>query len=220
MSLILDALKKLDREESSRRRGMTNIATEILKPDISPGGGRLPRYLAAVFLAAIATVVITYAVMVKFGGESKKLLPAASSLPVPSRQGASGLPAQEPFRGIQAERSPVSPQKQNPAARTNRGTPKNEKEAIRNVTSGEAGIASRDTEKPIDHVSREAMMTPPSLKISGIIWSEEPSERRAVINGMVTREGAMIEGMKVMVIYPNHVRFSYNGRLIEISMSH
>ena len=33
MSLILDALKKLDREKSSRRNGTANIAVEILRPD-------------------------------------------------------------------------------------------------------------------------------------------------------------------------------------------
>ncbi len=220
MSLILDALKKLDREESSRRKGMTNIATEILKPDISPGGVKLPRYLVAVFLAVIATVLITYAVMVMFGGPPKKLPPTASSLPAPRHQGAPALPAREPLRVIQDERSPVSPQNQTPAARTNTAIPKSGNEAIRNDASKEAGITPRNTEKPSERVSSESAMTPPSVKLSGIIWNEEPSERRAVINGMVTSEGAVIEGMKVVEIYPNHVRFSYNGRLIEISISH
>ncbi|MGA2959668.1 MAG: general secretion pathway protein GspB [Thermodesulfobacteriota bacterium] len=56
------------------------------------------------------------------------------------------------------------------------------------------------------------------LKISGIVWHEEPSERRAVINGSFTKEGSVIEGVKVVEIFPTRVRFSHNGRTFEISV--
>ena len=60
MSLILDALKKLDREKSSRRSGTMNIAIEILKPDRPRPGKTNLFYLAAGFLAVAATTVSAY----------------------------------------------------------------------------------------------------------------------------------------------------------------
>ena len=67
MSLILDALKKLDREKSSRRNGTANIAAEILKPSMSRPGKRILRYFTTISLTAIAAAAITYAAMGGFG---------------------------------------------------------------------------------------------------------------------------------------------------------
>ena len=60
MSVILDALRKLDREKSSRRNGTAPIAVEILRPDLSRPGKKIPVYLAAVSLTAMAAAAITY----------------------------------------------------------------------------------------------------------------------------------------------------------------
>jgi len=62
MSVILDALKKLDREKSSRRSATANIAVEILSPDLPRPGKRIPLYAAIALLASIATAAITYSV--------------------------------------------------------------------------------------------------------------------------------------------------------------
>ncbi len=59
MSVILDALRKLDREKSSRRNGTANIAVEIIRPDLSRPGKRVSPYLAALSLTAIAAAAIT-----------------------------------------------------------------------------------------------------------------------------------------------------------------
>jgi len=57
----------------------------------------------------------------------------------------------------------------------------------------------------------------PQLKISGIVWHEQPAMRRAVINGSFTSEGSQIEGVKVLEILPTRVRFSYQNQVFEIS---
>ena len=75
MSLILDALKKLDREKSSRRNGTSNIAVEILRPDATRPGKRIPLYLLVVALTAVVTAALTYAV-VEFRFLSKPSPPA------------------------------------------------------------------------------------------------------------------------------------------------
>lgn len=86
MSVILDVLRKLDREKSSRRRSATaNIALEILKPDLPRSEKRIPLYFAAVGLTAIATAAITYA-LVGFGFLSKSPSPELINPPTTSQE--------------------------------------------------------------------------------------------------------------------------------------
>lgn len=59
---------------------------------------------------------------------------------------------------------------------------------------------------------------PLSLKVTVIVWDEDPSRRWAMINGMKLSEGSMIEGVKVEEITLTNVRFLQNGRHFEISM--
>jgi len=57
----------------------------------------------------------------------------------------------------------------------------------------------------------------PRLKISAIVWHEQPAMRRAVINGSFATEGYQIEGVKVVKIFPTRVRFSYKNQVFELS---
>lgn len=86
MSVILDALRKLDREKSSRRKGTANIAVEILRPDLTHPGRRVPIYIVTVAVAAIVAAAITYGVMSEFGFPSKSSPPATKTASVPSQQ--------------------------------------------------------------------------------------------------------------------------------------
>ena len=58
----------------------------------------------------------------------------------------------------------------------------------------------------------------PRLKISGIVWNDDPAKRRAVINGTFTNEGSVVEGLKIVEILPTKVRFLHQGRPLEISI--
>jgi type II secretory pathway component PulC len=72
--------------------------------------------------------------------------------------------------------------------------------------------------KPGEPVAGRSAADPPPLKISGIVWNEEPSSRRAVINGTLLSEGSAIEGVKVVEIFPTKVRFLYQGAYFEKSI--
>src|SRR3974390_1892037 len=109
MSVILDALKKLDREKSSGRGGTANIAVEILSPDLPRSGKGIPRYAAIAFVTAIATAAVTYGVMVKTGVLSKSSFPPAIRASVPKQEGAPVPIPSEPARDTQDEISPVPP---------------------------------------------------------------------------------------------------------------
>jgi general secretion pathway protein B len=223
MSVILDALKKLDREKSSRRSGTSNIAIEILRPDLPHPGKRIPLYVAFAFLASIAMAAITYSLMLK-GGFLSKPSPLLTMNPAGPNQQVALVPfSNEPVRDAREEISPALPKIQShvkskkPAASLveNQG---DEKKINRNVSLKEADTAPEKTNLPSEHAANGSAATSPSLNISAIVWYEEPSKRFAMINSLIATEGSVIEGMKVEEIYPNRVRFLHNSQHLEISI--
>jgi general secretion pathway protein B len=218
MSLILEALKKLDREKSSRRTGTANIAVEILRPDLPHPGKRIPLYFVAISVTAVAAAAITYAVVTQFGFFSKSSPPASVDALPPRQQVLSAPLSREPIRGARDEISRVPPKVEDHAKSKSPVAPPSEKKESPKVTSEEADVAATDIKKPAERTPEGSVTTPPSLKVSGIIWSEEPSKRFAVINGTVTTEGSIIHGVKVVEIHPTRVLLSHKGQSFEISL--
>jgi general secretion pathway protein B len=297
MSLILDALKKLDREKSSGRSRPGNLALEILKPDFPLSPRRIPLYLGIFSITAVATAGITYAVIAGFGYLSKSSTPPPANFPQPSQQSAlasrdslspsppafgnlppsnqqgtaaapetmahlQSFPAtpvilptpskaeapvstestspskivppanppvtiqqaapaplpREPVREAREEISRVSPKIQAPADGKPPLPVPAEKQSSGKVISKETTVAPGIMKKTVEQNPDVSATGPPVLKLSGILWHEDPLERRAVINGMVLTEGNVIEGVKVLEIHPTHVRLSHKDRPFEISM--
>lgn len=246
MSVILDALKKLDREKLSRRGGMANIAVEILRPDPHRPVKRNSLYFAVISLTVVATVAITYIAMVKFdfvsksslpppghppelservasapvefGSLSKSLPPAPVSPPASSQQIPSTPLSTEPVRDARDEISRIPLKRQRPDENKSPAISAEDKKASQSVISEKVDVTPGNTKKTIGTPNGSAT-TPPLLKLSAIVWYEQPSERFAMINGMKANEGSVIEGVKVVEIHPTSVRFLYNGQHFEISMS-
>ncbi len=57
------------------------------------------------------------------------------------------------------------------------------------------------------------------LRVSAILWNENPSERRAGINGLVLSEGSSIEGFTVVEIKSTSVVFSTRGKRLEVDIN-
>ncbi len=93
-----------------------------------------------------------------------------------------------------------------------------EKKRSGNLIPEESKVAPAKAIKLPEETPGRSTKTPSSLRISGIIWSEEPSKRIAVINGMTLTEGSVIEGVKVVEILPTRVRFSHNDLSFEIHL--
>jgi general secretion pathway protein B len=216
MSLILDALKKLNREKSSRPDGTANIAVEILRPDTPRPAKRMLRYFAAVCITAVATACVTYAIMAGLGIMSKSSPPATVS--PPGQQVTSAAPARDPVSSATDERSGPPAKIQDDAKSKESSIPPSGKKARRDIIRKEPDVATEIIKKSTEPATRVSVASPPSLKLSGIIWQEEPGERRAMINGKIASEGSIIEGVKVVEIHPARVRFSYNGKPFEISL--
>ena len=217
MSVILNALKKLDREKSSHRDGTANIAFEILRHDPPRPAKRMLRYFAAVSITAVATACVTYAVIAGFGILSKSSLPATVSAP-PGQQVTSAAPARDLVSGSTDEISGPPAKIQGNTESKESAIPPSGKKAGRDILRKEPVVAPEMIKKSADPATMVSVASPPSLKLSGIIWQEEPSERRAMINGKIASEGSIIEGAKVVEIHPARVRFSHNGRSFEINL--
>ncbi len=221
MSVILDALKKLDREKSSRRSGTANIAVEILRPDLPRSGKRGPLYVAIAFLTAIVTAAITYGVMVQGGRLSKSSPPLAISPPVPNQEAAPAILPGEPIQSARDEIIPVPPKTQTPVKSKKPAAPLveskgDETKIEQNVIVKEPDIAPEKAKIPPEPPPHEPATTFPSLNISAIVWYEDPSRRFAMINGLIVTEGSVVEGMKVEEIYPDRVRFLHRNQHLEI----
>jgi general secretion pathway protein B len=239
MSLILDALRKLDREKSSRRNGTTNIAAEILRPYLPPPRKRVWIYFTAVFLTAVATAAITYAVISKTTPPPGAIKPATSSLrgtPAPlshervrdtrdvvirdpgkvkarietKRPAETKKPA-EMTKPTESKKEPVEVKPPPPSP--------SEGKISSEIISKEVPVLPGDMRKPPEQIPRGSAVTAASLRLSGIVWSEEPTKRLAVINGMVTTEGYVFEGVKVMEIHPDHVLLMLNDQPFKLSLN-
>jgi hypothetical protein len=260
MSVILDVLKKLDREKPSRRSATPDIAAEILKPDLPRSRRRLPLYIGIVSITAIITAVVTFGLIKEFEFLSKSSPPAPPHLPATSRQAepapvestvqkkspppapviAPALsqqvvtpapPTQVPVREIKEEVSKVAPKTETPPESKVSveikapveskpiAAPPEEKKVSQGVIQEKKEVPPAATPKKSPETpATESATTPPTLKLSAIVWYEDPSQRFAIVNGQKAVEGSLVEGAKVVEIHRTSVRFLHNNQYFEVSM--
>jgi hypothetical protein len=222
-----------------------NIAVEILRPD-PPRPGKKSLYVATVSLTAIAAMVMTYAVMSRFGLLSKSSPPEQKSAPastqpispaqpeasiwsrsLPSAPTNLPKPAQQvapapldsglfPKSSQPAPTSPPAPSQQVAPVPLSQEPAREAREEISRVPPKIQPPAESKIPKIGVSSPDGSATTLPSLKISAIVWYEERSKRFAMVNGVIANEGSVVEGVKVEEIYPDRVRFSHNGRPFEI----
>ena len=209
MSLILDALKKLDREKAAKSGGNGDITAEILKAGDTPRrGGILPLLFTLAITASVA-VVITYMAVSGSHPRTGDTLTTAPAAPAPNPTVPKGI-AERGSISTEASQAPHS-------AVTGAVRPDKAKKAHEVTAKGHPSVGAvtptKRTARP-----EQGSVNPPVLKVSGIIWQDVPSERKAVINGTVTREGDSVEGVKVLEIYPTYVVVSSKGKSFKVKM--
>lgn len=193
MSLILDALKKMEQDRAVRRGGPVNIRPELFKERrLAP---RKPWRSAAVAAALLLTAVLTFGIVHTISSDNKpprhgaEVLPAAPEHSTAS-SGVSPIPAALP-----AEMPAVPPA---PAASTQR-----------------PGM-------PVENLAKAAVPATgggfSELKVGGIAWQEDRRDRRAVVNGVLAGEGGIIAGARIVEIFPDRVRFSLAGQTLDLSI--
>jgi hypothetical protein len=142
---------------------------------------------------------------------SRSSPPADAGPPAPAR-------SREPVRGGRGETIRAVPKIESDAESKTTSVSAGERKTSDDLIPEEAKVAPAKTMKLDEQTPGRSTKTPSSLRISGIIWSEEPSKRIAVINGMSLREGSVIEGAKVVEIHPTRVRFFHNDLSFEIPL--
>ncbi len=194
MSLILDALKKLEQEKKSRTRKVElRPAVTARKNSTSKPTWRPSLLLPAVFMLAVAgTMGITKIF-------SYRSIPLISAL------------------------KPVKVETETPPAPTPLAPPSSPDETVQTqptapvVTIPPPIKAPQPAPKRSRNVNTETNMPiPDDFKVTGIAWLEERAARRAVINGSLLREGETMSGAKLIEIRQDQVRFSRNGQTFTI----
>ncbi len=217
MSLILDALKKLEREKAASRKGSVDIVPAIIHSRSSrrgPANWKLPVVIICVIAAtAVATAVVvislaplgtrpTPAVSVN-ADDARTLNPSHA----PNLQSDSKLIPEQVRGGRIAEVAEANPTMlpQPPPAR-----------------NGHARILQQKP-KPVVERGDDSVGTlsgaASDLKVSGIAWQDDRADRRAVVNGALLGEGAVVEGAKIVRIFQDRIRFSRSGETFEITVA-
>jgi general secretion pathway protein B len=189
MSLILDALRKIELERKSKRQSSQEIRREVLNyRGITPAA------------AKSRTVVITAALLLAFAAvacffylkrpEPPRIEPALQRETL----------KQEPAPVTQLQ--PVQPQPPEPPV---------QKQFQREVNSSATPVTKATNTDTVKQKNGDEGIT-----VSGIAWQDERSMRRAVINGFLVGEGAEIQGAKIIEIKESRVRFSRGGEVFEV----
>ncbi len=209
MSSILEALKKLEDEKSARLSGSGNIAGKVVKS--GRWSKQRPAWLlpAAMAATAAAASMATYLLMDVPAGNGPAPAPAVTTPQEP--RPVSAPPAGAGLRpGSPSVAAPAPPRHESPSPAAEK-TP-----AV--VTTRAERAEPVIVEKPAPPPQAAAVQEPPSLKISGIGWQKGSADRLAIVTGWAAAEGAVIEGARVEEIFPDRVRFSFNGRQFEVPL--
>jgi general secretion pathway protein B len=211
MSSILEALKKLEDEKSSRQSGAGNIAGKVVKDGRRPKPR--PVWLLPASMAAVATTaaLATYIIMSSLSPSKK---PGHLITPVQPLQPQQAAPqAAAPIRPT-ALPSANAPNK---VVRSSPSPPVTSQEPVINAPPVQH-IESRSIAIPAQALPTEKLPGPPALKVTGIGWQKGNADRLAIVNGRAVTEGAVVEGARVEEIFPDRVRFSFNDKTFEIPL--
>jgi general secretion pathway protein B len=247
MSLILDALRKMEQERKSRKGAATGIRAEVLRYRAAVQKPQAKPYLVAGVAVSLVFAAVGAGVLLKRGAEVQATrasqgaqgsegaqqdqapAPAAAPVPVatvPVATVAVSAPPETRSPAAAAQTAALRPEA--PVAAPAPAAPvasKAARKAVGKAVGAEAGAgrveaAARPKAQPLP---REAAPEPhavlPDITISGIAYQDERSLRRAVLNGALVGEGAEVAGARVVEIKENKVRMSRGGQFFDVIFS-
>jgi general secretion pathway protein B len=221
MSYILDALKKIEHEKNKKRSdGRRSIANDLFQERSQPTSRSGLWKMAA--LAVLASLIAGGGTWFALYGKSRRgtavsrLVATQQATPV-APPPAVAPPAPMPVQALPPAGLPpaaVTPAAaaphENAAADQDEETP-----SSRRVRRPAVPVKARPV---VQKQSVQAVPAPADIKLSGIAWQDERSARRAVINGFLLKEGAVVSGATIIDIQANKVRFSSSGGQFEIRL--
>lgn len=189
MSLILDALRKMEQERKAKRQGLQEIRAEVLNyrgTTAAPEKSRIVPIMAISLLICAAAACFFY-----YNGSAAPKNDAVKAVEPRNEELPSAILPQT------VQKSPQVPpfEKSIPAEAIS--VPK-----IPKPSANAATVTKLNSDE--------------GITVSGIAWADERYLRRAVINGSLVGEGAEIQGAKVIEIREDRVRFSRGGEIFEV----
>ncbi|TGU70915.1 hypothetical protein E4633_18185 [Geomonas terrae] len=228
MSLILDALRKMEQERRSKRGNSQDLRPEVLRYRLAAQPKEKSRYP----LAIVAGLVLLCA-----GLGAGFMLKGRGAAQVADESPA-GVPAAQPAVAVPVAAAPAAPAAV--AAPQPVPAPSAMAPALAQPVVG-AATPVPSLAEPIRKTSRtaapaaaqEAVAQPrvprgenataaaggQDIVISGIAYQDERRMRRAVLNGSLVGEGAEVAGARVVEIKETKVRLSKGGHVFEIPFS-
>lgn len=227
MSLILDALRKMEQERKARRGATENIRPDVLGHRGAPRSDNRKKWLFLAGAAVILLAGLAAGLLLKGGNDTTRTAAAQrrdAGRPAP-------LTAGYQDEGTEAAPAPV-PVPQPPPPQP---LPAPAVEAPRPVPAPPAALVPRPqpaAPRPDEEEEERApSMPPPSaqtpvavtqpsdLTVTGIAWQDERRLRRAVVNGTLVAEGTVVAGARIVSIGERKVRFSKDGRTFDVPLS-
>lgn len=218
MSYILDALKKIEHEKNMKARsdGRVSISGDLFQERKQPAAKTgIWKALILITLASLVTFAGTWFVL---QGDGTKSVPGIRPTVAP-RPAPVNPPVVTPVLPVPAQ-SQVNPVVVPPAAplpieTKSRETAALDESSVRKVRSTNTPVKAR---APSPALPVQTVQAPADIKLSGIAWQDERTARRAVVNGFLLKEGAVVAGAKISDIQADRVRFSSSAGIFEIRL--
>ncbi|QWV92307.1 general secretion pathway protein GspB [Geomonas oryzisoli] len=229
MSLILDALRKMEQERRSRRGTGQDLRPEVLRYRLAAQPREPRRYPVAV----IAGVVLLMAGVgagfllkghapqpaaeVPVAAAPATQVPTAPTTAVAPPAAAVAEPAPTPVPTPVPAAAPMAAPvvaAQAPVAVAPPVAPASRK-ASRAVAAQSASPEAQNAPQEPAAVAAGTQ----DITISGIAYQDERRLRRAVLNGILVGEGAEVGGARVLEIKETKVKLSRGGRVFEVPFS-
>jgi general secretion pathway protein B len=227
MSLILEALRKMEQDRNSRRGAAQDIRPEVLRYRRAGQPQKNRPYLPWALGALLLAGVLGAGLFLKGGRETvvtQELAPPAPAGSVsvvapdptpPAAQPALPAPAAFPAPVVPVVAPQNPPRAETAPAEAPRPRPDRPPAAQLKARAQQQAVTA-----PVSH--KEAAAPPvaaPDITVTGIAWQDERNLRRAVVNGSLVGEGAEVAGARVIEIREDRVRLSRGGQTIEAAFS-
>jgi general secretion pathway protein B len=228
MSLILDALRKMEQEKAKKNQAKADIRPDVLRyrGNTQKSSGNKGLLIAVGVVVLIFIIAVIWLLSVSKKNKTVKQQPSAATM---SRQTAPAVkppqpqvaPAQAPIPSAQPQAAPVQAptQQSQPSAPPQQTSKPAVARPVHNVIRPTPPPKPSHVKRPEKPAPQVAASAPAGITVSGIAWEDNRRLRRAVVNGSLVSEGRLIAGYKVEEIKENSVRLSKGGQMFEAPYS-
>ncbi|MDD2899383.1 MAG: hypothetical protein PHI31_11795 [Desulfuromonadaceae bacterium] len=214
MSYILDALKKIEHDKDKKRHdGKTGITGDLFRernrPEVRGGGWKIIVLIVVVSLFTCAgTWFVTQGVN-RTGSTAvhpQAVVPPAVAVAPPPAVKIAPTPT-----AVGSVPMVITSEPQKKAQIVADDVP------ARNVRR----LSNRPAVPPASVAQKQVVLSVPApadIKLSGIAWQDDRSSRRAVVNGFLLKEGAVVLGSRISEILADRVKFTSAAGVFEIRL--